>query len=57
MDYKNLTTEELTACIQAATQERDRRQRLEQIPRQMQILTDTYIADGGDPQGLNTTVS
>lgn len=52
MNYQDMTTEQLTACINSATQERDRRLRLEQIPRQIAILTDAYVAAGGNPDDL-----
>lgn len=52
MNYQDMTTEQLTACINSATQERDRRLRLEQIPRQIEVLTDAYVAAGGNEEDL-----
>lgn len=55
MDYKTLTDEDLATCIQNATAERDRRARLISLPRQISILTATYLADGGNLDELTST--
>lgn len=55
-DLIDMLDEDLDALRIAILTEQERRARLAQIPAQMADLAQRYVADGGDPADLASTI-
>lgn len=56
MDLHTLTAEELDQARRDVLTEQERRQRLEDAPKQVADLAARFTADGGDPAALHSAI-
>lgn len=57
MDLNLLTDEELDQSLNEILAEKERRQRLNDIPGQIALLSKAFVNDGGDPQVIQQSVA
>lgn len=57
MDLTLLTDQEIEQNIVDLLGEKERRQRLNSIPGQIELLSQTYVNEGGDPQVLKNRIA
>ena len=56
-DIKTLSDEELENNLNEILNEKERRQRLKDIPAQIQTLSSQYVAGGGNPDDLSLSTA